>query len=174
MQLEQIQIEYRVGLFLSVIAFVLSIATGFIAGIPFGTVILRGIIFAVVFFAVGYGGLQILKKLVPEVYEAITSPQLLSSGKDEAGSNDINAGMDEADQAVDNTMDEEATGSGFTEFTEKDFDRYNTPADAGRESTLNPAKGKMGKHIMVQQQFNAYEPKIMAQAIKTMMSKDKD
>ena len=49
MQLEQIQIEYRAGLFLSAIAFILSVATGFIAGITPGTVILRGIIFAVFF-----------------------------------------------------------------------------------------------------------------------------
>ena len=174
MQLEQIQLEFRAGLFLSVIAFVLSVATGFIAGITIGTVILRGVIFACVFFAVGFGGLQILKKLVPEVYEAVASMRPSDSGKDESVPYDVNAGMDDDGSSGEYSAGEEDSGSGFTEFTEKDFDRYNTPADTGLESTLNPSAGKMGKHLMVQQQFNAYEPKIMAQAIKTMMSKDKD
>jgi hypothetical protein len=172
MQLEQIQIEYRAGLFFSVIAFVLSVATGFIVGVTPGTVILRGVIFAVVFFAVGFGGLQILKKLVPELYEAITNVQHSSAEKDVT--DDVTKAADDSGESVSYSMDEEDAGSGFTEFTEKDFDRYNTPADSGLESALNPAAGKMGKHIMVQQQFNAYEPKLMAQAIKTMMSKDKD
>lgn len=170
MQIDSIQIEFRAGLFLSVIAFVLSFATGFISGIALGTVIFRGVIFAVVFFAVGFGGLQILKKLVPEVYEAISSVQLSAPGTGDAG-------IESADLQVGDPVQSFADGesdSGFTEFTEKDFDRYTTPSDTNLESTLNPAQGKMGKHIMVQQQFNAYEPKIMAQAIKTMMSKDKD
>ena len=174
MQFDHIQIEYRVGLFLSVIAFVLSVATGFIAGIPFGTVILRGVIFAVVLFAVGCGGLLVLKKLVPEVYEVIANPQQLNSAESGTDAPDINAVSGDSDQGAEYIADDEDAGGGFTEFTEKDFDRYNTPADTGLESTLNPSAGKMGKHIMVQQQFNAYEPKIMAQAIKTMMSKDKD
>lgn len=174
MQLEQIQIEYRAGLFFSVIAFVLSVATGFIAGITPGTVILRGVIFAAVFFAVGFGGLQILKKLVPELYEAITNVQHLTAEKDVTDSIDVTKAADDSGESASYSADEEDSGSGFTEFTEKDFDRYNTPSDSGLESALNPAAGKMGKHIMVQQQFNAYEPKLMAQAIKTMMSKDKD
>ena len=118
--------------------------------------------------------MQILKKFVPEVYEAIASLQLSSSGKDETGVHDTDNVANDADSSAEYSMDEEDPGSGFTEFTEKDFDRYNTPADTGLESTLNPAGGKMGKHIMVEKQFNSYEPKIMAQAIKTMMSKDKD
>ena len=174
MLLEQIQIEYRAGLFLAVIAFVLSLATGFLSGISFGTVLVRGIIFAVVFFAVGFGGLQILKKLVPEVYEALNSIKASLPGKDESASRNPDVETDEAVPHGEYPAEADETDTGFTEFTEKDFDRYNTPADTGLDSTLNPAQGRMGKHIMVQQQFNAYEPKIMAQAIKTMMSKDKD
>lgn len=174
MQIEQIQIEFRAGLFLSVIAFVLSVATGFLSGIPFSTVLVRGIIFAVVFFAVGFGGLQVLKKLVPEVYEAIATPQVISPEKEATASHDIDVMADEDVPAGGYEADQEDAGSEFKEFTEKDFDRYNTPSDSGLESSLNPSQGKMGKHVMVQQQFNAYEPKLMAQAIKTMMSKDKD
>jgi len=174
MQFEQLQIEVRAGLFFAVTALVLSVATGLIAGIPLGTVIIRGIIFTAVFFAVGFVTVQILKKLVPEVYEAISSPELFSAKEDE-GERELSVGMDEYGAAVESPAEEQPAGGEFTEFTEKDFDRYNTPADSGPGSTLDPSEGKMGKHVMVQeQQFNAYEPKIMAQAIKTMMSKDKD
>jgi hypothetical protein len=170
MQIDSIQIEFRVGLFLSAIAFVLSFATGFISGIALGTVIFRGVIFAVVFFAIGFGGLQVLKKLVPEVYEAVSNIQFSAPapGDDVVESADLQAG-DLLQSFEDGEPD-----SGFTELTEKDFERYNTQDDTNLESALNPSEGKMGKHIVVQQQFNAYEPKLMAQAIKTMMSKDKD
>ena len=49
-----------------------------------------------------------------------------------------------------------------------------TVNDSGLDSVLNTSGGKLGKHIIVENQLNSYEPKLMAQAIRTMMSKDKD
>ena len=68
----------------------------------------------------------------------------------------------------------EKSDTGFSEFTAKDYDRLQTVNDSGLDSALSSSSGKLGKHIIVENQFNSYEPKLMAMAIKTMMSKDKD
>lgn len=169
MQFDQIQIELRFGIYFSVIALVLSIATGFIAGIPVGVILIRGIIIAAVFFGIGSAVMFIVKKFVPEIYEALS----VKKGP-ESIEHEIHAEGSEETGAADYSYTEPPEPPEFTEFTQKDFDRYDTTKEPGFDSEPNPAQGKMGKHVVVQEQFKSYEPKIMAQAVRTMMSKDKD
>lgn len=169
MQFDQIQVEYRFGIYFGVIALVLSIATGFMAGIPAGVIFIRGIIIAAVFSGIGFAVIMILKRFVPEVYEALSAPR----GHD-AVEPGINTGKPDETGTDEYSYDEPPAESGFSELTGKEFDRYETSADSVPDGSANPSQGKMGKHVVVQQQFNSYEPKIMAQAVRTMMSKDKD
>ena len=128
-----------------------------------------------VFFIVGYGTVTVLKNYVPEIYEALVSAGEKSGEKGLEGQAEVNISDIESDVSSDTGNEPETDkGEEFTEFTQKDFDRYKTTDDSGLDASLTASGGKLGKHIIVQEQFNSYEPKIMAQAIRTMMSKDKD
>jgi hypothetical protein len=51
-----------------------------------------------------------------------------------------------------------------------------TTNSSGNDNMFDTTGGKLGKHIVVDKSSNGfgYEPKVMAEAIRTMMSKDKD
>ncbi len=173
--LRQMGIEQKFGAIFGSVAFILSLLTGLVSGVSFPVTIIRSFIVIPVFFAVGYGIVAVLKKYVPEVYEALVQAggKLKESGAaDEA--EDVVIDADSGYYADEYNVSEKGGSEEFTEFTQKDFDSYKTTDDGGLETSLNTSGGKMGKHIIVQEQFNSYEPKIMAQAIRTMMSKDKD
>jgi len=172
---KQMGIEQKYGAVFGLAAFILSLLTGLVSGVSFSITIIRSLIMAPVFFIVGYGTIAVLKKYVPEIYQALASAgaNLSESGSEEQ------AEVNLADLQTGGAADEydesgKEKGEEFTEFTQKDFDRYKTTEDSGLDAAFNASGGKMGKHIIVQEQFNSYEPKIMAQAIRTMMSKDKD
>ena len=164
---DELGIELKSGLIFSVLAFVLSVIAGFSGGVPSGMVLFRSLVIIPVFFVVGFGIILVIKKFVPEVYEILSN---LKVSEDPAEKVDITtdsifSGNDEISEKSD---------TGFTEFTEKDYDRLQTVSDSSLDRTLSTSDGKLGKHIIVENQFNSYEPKLMAMAIKTMMSKDKD
>lgn len=177
-QFGELAIEVKSGILFCLIAFIFSIFAGFAGGVPAGMVFFRGFIIAPVFFVVGFGIILVIKKFVPELYEMLSN--LNTSQEDDAGKVEINI-----DDASGNAGEEnsEKSDSGFSEFTEKDYerlqsvrdsDRSQTVGDSGLDGVLNTSGGKLGKHIIVDNQMNSYEPKLMALAIRTMMSKDKD
>ncbi len=167
-QVGELGLEIKCGIFFSIIAFILSILTGLIASVPLERILLRVLLMVPVFFVVGLGLVQVLKKYVPEVYEVVLNPKAAS----EDSSVDIEISPDISENAISEST--EKSDSGFSEFTEKDYDRLQSVRDSSLDNTLNASNGKLGKHIIVENQFNEYEPKLMAQAIRTMMSKDKD
>jgi len=173
-QFGELAIEMKSGIIFSILAFVSSIIAGFAGSVPAGMVFLRTLIIIPVFFVVGFAMILVIKKFVPEIYEILSN--LNVSSEDSAEKVEI---------VSDNTGEEipEKSDSGFSEFTEKDYDRLQTVkdsdkllpvSDSGLDNVLHTSGGKLGKHIIVENQLNGYEPKLMAQAIRTMMSKDKD
>lgn len=170
-------IELKAGILFSVSALVFSIIAGLAGSVPAGVVVLRAIVVTPVFFVVGYGVLLVLEKFVPEIYTVISD--LNAKAAESAEKIDIST-----DTSEDNSEEySEKADSGFTEFTEKDYDRLQTvkdpgkaqsSADTGLDEMLHTSGTKLGKHIIVEDQLNSYEPKLMAQAIRTMMGKDKD
>ena len=172
---EQMGIEQKYGSVFGLAAFLLSFLTGLVSGVSFAVTIIRSLIMAPVFFIVGYGIITVLKKYVPEIYEALAAAGEKSGESGLEGQTEISlSGIDQGADADEYDETGKVKGEEFTEFTQKDFDRYKTTEDSGLDAAFNASGGKMGKHIIVQEQFNSYEPKIMAQAIRTMMSKDKD
>lgn len=172
---KQMGIEQKYGAVFGSAAFILSFLTGLVSGVSFSITIIRSLIMAPVFFIVGYGTITVLKKYVPEIYEALAAAGNKSSESGLEGQAEVNLSDIEPGTAADEDgVSGMEKGEQFTEFTQKDFDRYKTTEDSGLDAAFNTSGGKMGKHIIVQEQFNSYEPKIMAQAIRTMMSKDKD
>lgn len=164
----ELGVELKSGIIFSVIAFFLSIIAGLAGGVPSGIILFRSFVIAPVFFVVGYGIVLVIKKFVPELYELFGSIKVSSEDSVE----DIEIPFEDSGNT--GTLAPEKADSGFSEFTEKDYDRLQTINDTGLDSALNTSGTKLGKHIIVDNQLNSYEPKLMAQAIRTMMSKDKD
>ena len=93
---------------------------------------------------------------------------------------------EEVPDAIDDSV--EPPQSGFTELSDKEYERMeshlsiddNGPAQSGASSKSFSSGGvpgsvdskKMGKHIIVEDEFVRYEPKLMAEAVRTMMRKD--
>lgn len=176
-QFGELGIELKSGILFSIFAFLSSILAGLAGGVPAGMIFFRGLIIAPVFFVVGFGIILVIKKFVPEVYEILSN--LKASSEDSADKMEIS--VDTSETANDGYSDR--NDSGFSEFTEKDYERLQTIRDSDKsqavtdtdlDGVLNTSGVKLGKHIIVDNQLNSYEPKLMAQAIRTMMSKDKD
>ncbi len=163
-------LENKVGAVFSAAAFLLTLLVGIISGVKFGVTIVRSLICMPVFFGIGFGIIFVIKTYVPEVYEMLVEA---SSKEEPVVSNSIN--QDEVEIAHEESSEgTRESNPEFTELSEKDFDKYSTLGDDGLNTAFNASTGKLGKHIVVDEKFSSYEPKIMAQAIRTMMSKDKD
>jgi hypothetical protein len=164
----ELGIELKSGMFFSVLALILSLLAGLAGGVPMGVVLFRSLVITPVFFVVGFGIILVVKNFVPEVYELLSNLRTTEDPAEKVDiTNDLSSGSSEEMP--------ENSDTGFSEFTAKDYDRLQTVNDSGLDGALNASGGKLGKHIIVNEnQFNSYEPKLMALAIKTMMSKDKD
>jgi hypothetical protein len=166
----ELGLEFKSGLIFSIIAFVLSIVAGFVGSVPVGMIIFRSLFVVPLFFLVGFGVFIILKKFVPEVYEEILNFNRTT-------------GDDAAEDIVENVdisfNDTEGIASGYSENGEGNFaefkeDDYGKVHTANIDNAFGTSDGKLGKHIIIEKHLSGYEPKVMAEAIRTMMSKDKD
>lgn len=179
---KNLQIELKIGAFLGLIALVLSLLTGIIAGISPGIVFLRAFFGMLIFAGIGYGAVTVLKKFVPEIGSLSTD----TSG--EAG--DLEAGIDDSpDEERISVLsgDEglETPADSFTELNTDEIPRVQPEGDGfepqsplsgpeGSQSAATPSSGKLGKHIIADEELFKYEPKLMAEAVRTMMSKDEE
>lgn len=177
MNMGDIQLEYRSGALFGVVALVLSVLAGAFAGNGAGHVIGRSLVLMFVFAALGYIAIYVIRKYVPEVFEALTAMsgnRVDDEGLKELPPEDRPSPVAEASadlaQADDGT--EAGAGNGaaparpeaFVPFQEGDFTAY---------SSAKPEQGKLGKHFFEQKNIK-YEPKIMAEAIRTMIARDKE
>ncbi len=181
--MNEISLELRFSAVLGIIALVLSFLVGVIAGNSAGQVVLKTLSFTVVFLAIGYLAAFVIRKYVPEMYDYLSSPPQISldksAGDAKAMPGPISVTASEgdeeeslADEGIEEAMavkkpgkpDEEELSGGFVPFNQSSFDAY---------STEKTEKGDLGKHLFEERKIK-YEPKIMAEAIRTMMSRDKE
>ncbi len=155
-------IEVRLGLILAVSAFILSPLIGIVSGISFVVVLIRTVIMSALFFGLGFGAMVLVKKFVPEFYEVLST----SAPAPEQNPEEIDTGV----EAIAGEVDTEGEGE-FDESGEPDDSSYDPGYEPIGESGTGAAK--MGRHILEEQGLK-YEPKIMAEAIRTMMSRDED
>jgi len=166
-------IETKTGLLFGVTGFILSFITGFISGISFSVVIIRSAVTILVFTGIGFAVLMVLKKYVPEIYEVLSG----SGDSDEAVVYEQNESVSDVysdDTGLSETMENSTVTPEFKELDNQSYERLSSVEDQGLNSELNVSEGKMGKHIIMEDQFNGYEPKLIADAVRTMMSKDKE
>jgi hypothetical protein len=160
-------IEFKLGLVLAALAFIISPLVGIISGVSIIVVLIRTVIVSVLFFGLGFGAIMLIKQFVPEFYDALNSASVSESANPE----DIETGVEsEAPSSLEGQEDE---------ITEDESDSYSpgevpTYTDSGFDSVGAASGGsKMGRHILEEKGLK-YEPKIIAEAIRTMMSRDDD
>jgi hypothetical protein len=165
LNLKNMGLEYKSGAVFGVMALFLSIIFGILAGNGFGTILLKAGILTLVFIAIGYGIVFVIRKYVPELYDAISGIMVSVSVKD---------GVVETDNTQKSAAAAPGEGSGTLGPEQgKQADEFVAMKDSDFAKTeYSSEKRKMGKHYVVDEKKFKYEPKIMAEAIKTMMKKD--
>lgn len=185
MNIRELHFEYQAGILLAAAALILSLLMGLAAGNSFGQAFVRSVGLAVFFAAVGFGAVIVIKNFVPEIYELISHGVSQGAG-DAAGEMEMNTiskdweetggGMGDEKPSIGDSgvgtganaefaqAEKSALPDEFIPFKESDFSSY---------SSADPSGAKLGKHLFEEKKIK-YEPKIMAEAIRTMMSKDKD
>ncbi len=155
----------RLALVLAFFALFISFLLGFISGIDIGTILLRTLIFSLIFFALGYGLSVVLQRFIPELYTVIAVQT------DNRQSMNIENDPDTSEPVVANEASGryESAVDGDTETNAGNEPVYDAGLD--ESPSMTPASSKLGKHILEEKGFK-YEPKIMAEAIRTMMSRD--
>jgi len=178
----EIGFDVKFSAVMGFIAMILSFFTGIIAGNSPGQVLLRTAVLTIVFLAIGYLAMFIIRRYVPEIYEYLSSSlpgnrdrmsgdlkdipgsiSLETPGEEIEGSAAANEGSGTGIKKPEK-LDEEELSGGFVPFKDNTFDTY---------STVKPGKADLGKHLLEEKRIK-YEPKIMAEAIRTMMSRDKE
>jgi len=184
--LDKINIEYKSTALFGLAALFLSLLVGSLAGISWYIVILRSLVLMAVFAAIGFGICVILRKFVPEVYGFLASFQAAAGTDGEPGEERVIEVADGEEPAYGGDEEraeapappdaaEGSHGEGFRELEKEGLAHYSTaPTGTGGGSGVHTPTGKLGKHIIEKEKLAKYEPKIMAQAVRTMMGKDRE
>ncbi len=173
LKLEGLGIEIKSGLFFAVAGFVFSFITGFVAGISFSVVILRSLVTALIFSFLGYAAVIVLRKYVPEMYEMLSVQEASNQDEVVAQKGESEDSFVRGGETFE-PVEESGDSSGFTGLDDQSYERLTSVQNQDLNNELNVAEGKMGNHIIMQDQFSGYEPKLIADAVRTMMSKDKE
>ncbi len=175
----RISLEGKVAIIFGILAFLISLLFGIMVGNKIGILFGRVLFFTVIYSALGYGSLLIIKRLVPEVYEILNQSFKFLQSK-ESQEEYITVKPDETStvQEESATRDEEYTAeksaSGTSDTSYKEVFTPLETKDFTTVSTKDSKHKKMGKHIVLDDKKIQYEPKIMAEAIRTMLKRDKD
>ncbi len=145
----------------AVIALIVSPICGFLAGNQVGHIILVSILSTLAFAVFGFGVHAILEMKVPEFLDFLSN---LTGEFSSSSSGDEGSG-----------------GSGFRDYSSQAGDSEFATASADGPSSsevfasATPKRqknGNFGDHIMVENIAIKNEPKLMAEAIRTMLAKD--
>lgn len=144
------------------IGLVVSMIAGFMAGNRVSYILFVSLVSSLSFAGLGFGIYQILEKKVPEFLNFLST---LTGGTSE--SNDENEGFADSGAEVHTRSTELDSGTDFTESSMEDIQE--------KDKILQQAKsGKFGDHLVVDKIAIKNEPKLMAEAIRTIMSRDDD
>jgi hypothetical protein len=179
--LKSLAIEYKTGVVMGVAALVLSFLTGLITGNDILYCLGRAFFFGILFAFLGFGGLMLLKKFVPEAYAAVAESdfssaktvdtsdnvEVVASGVESAGEVAASADAAKGSKASDESVED---GSGGPEF--EPLGDYYKKQPGPDHLDVTSSKKSMGRHVLLEKNLK-YEPKILAAAVRTMMSRDK-
>ncbi|MCX8122839.1 MAG: hypothetical protein N3F66_01585 [Spirochaetes bacterium] len=173
-----LSLEVRIAIIFGIIAFLISLLFGIIVGNKIGIVFTRVLFFTILYAGIGYASLLIIKRLVPEMYE-ILNQSFGFSRKNISQEENITVKPDESSNIKEGGVANQDYGAGTVSSETQDttYSEAFTPLEAKdftNLSTKDSKPKKMGKHIVLDDKKIQYEPKIMAEAIRTMLKRDKD
>ncbi len=156
-------LEVKSAAAFGIIALTLSFILGLLAGNGFGFVLLRSLILCLVFAGIGFGAIVVLRRFVPEFIEVIEG-SIVSNPESE----DVDVGETappSSESELPAEEGEEPSGEKqFQPLGKDDFMRVSVGPSVG--------EGKLGKHFVDEKKTVKYEPKIIADAIRTMIRRD--
>lgn len=133
----------------AVLGLLVSVAFGILGGNRFSPLVVTAIICSILAGASGVGAYKVLESRVPEVFELFAPPPGVGSSDDDLTLSDGDADADAGDGML--------IG-----------DDVDAPAAAAEDTNK-----RFGDHLIVDKIKIKNEPKLMAEAIKTMLAKDK-
>jgi len=161
--LNALSFEIKVAIILAILAFIASFIASFFSGAVFSIIMIRLIVSIIIFAIIGYGIGYVITKYVPEI------TVLFQKKSEEEASDTVvvgdNAGLGESEEGMELAGDEAGGDESFSEMKTDDL-----PHLSG--SGFDLSEGRLGKHILNTEEAMQYEPKLMAQAVRTMMTKD--
>ena len=183
--LKSLGIEYKAGSVIGLSALVLSLLIGLLSGNEFLYSVGRAFFFGVLFALMGFGGVFLLKKYVPEVLQiaeigSAVKPVDTSENVEVVADNAAVSGTsgfvssapvnesEKSEEMADTVPGQKGSVPQFEPLGE--YFKKDSASDALSSDDLGEAS-KMGKHLLKEKKID-FEPKIMASAIRTMMSKD--
>jgi len=178
-QIKYLGIELKVTFLFGVTSLILSLLGGLLAGNGFGNALVTSLTMMLVFSALGYAIVFVLKRFVPEVFETLQSAQTVEEIPAAGGRFERNIG----DAGEDMREMQPEAASEETEFAGMDVPKRSggidfEPMDRAELKQFNSrayvGEGRMGKHIVVDEKKIKYEPKVVAEAIRTMMKRDNE
>lgn len=185
--IKSLEFEYKAALIMGLGALVISILIGAASGVSAATLMIRSAIALPVFAGMGFGASTVIKKFVPELYEILNLKE--DETVPDVGLKDVASDESEKTSDIPDSSDQTSSESSFQEFSKSDFSQAEESKNQAEDNALNASleagavsnrsggnagDGKLGKHIVMSESFGKYEPKIMAQAIRTMLKQEGD
>jgi hypothetical protein len=160
-QIKGYDLKYRFSLLFGIIALILSIIIGLFAGNDIGIVFIRALVMTIAFMVLGYGIIFIVQRFVPEMLGVVRSDEFVREDDVQVDSEAV------VPETIGDVVQKDVSEGGEDEsvplvdsMLKKDY--FN----------IGEEERKLGKHIVVDESTIKYEPKIMADAIRTMLKRD--
>ncbi len=172
-KISEINIDIKITALFGFCALILSFLISMFAGNSILLTLLRTLIFTVIFSAIGYASLFVLKKYVPEVYEIFSSDYTAMSKESNDSVNMESETSDLKEEDIDysdNGVPEEKVVMDNESETLSDIDIKDSDATL---QEIEPENNKLDFSEKKKDNFK-YEPKIAAQAVRTMMNRDEN
>lgn len=183
LDLKQIEIEYKISAIFAGIAFIISLLLGFISGNNIGLILIRSFISLFIFLLLGYSAIFIIKRFVPEVYQLFQASDVIINNDDtqidinEASGKGIeeSAKGDRQEEIDSKSPDTSSDTYSVNTAKDDDFEDEISSVDKSSLSNSEPSSGTIIGKSKLESDFMQkikYEPKIVAEAVRTMMKKD--
>jgi hypothetical protein len=176
--------EYLISAGIGIIGLVLSLFVGIFSGNSISTVIFRAFITAILLAIVSFASLFIIKKFVPEIYLIINSISNIENAdiNVENSTVKVDKKVDSNDNENANPVNPEESSSTIQDETlavnqedtklEREFSNIENRIDDYSSLDADDKVPGMNSRDFFKDRKIKYEPKIAAQAIRTMMKRD--
>lgn len=188
---KRIPVEVRSALIMGLTALLVTFIVSLLAGNSPVLIVGRTFTMTFIFAVIGLAAMIILKQFVPEVYNIFAGGIKTDTVPEEPEDAVLDSETPEQN-ASDSTSEKYATGADESSFSEGEQstepEMTQTESDVHEEaftpldkddypragSGQDTKSSQMGKHIILDDKKVKYEPKVMAEAIRTIMGRDKE